>query len=63
MNVQNASNSVYGNCDFIYGSAAEVERLWSVAKHILADERKGMMEPMMFETLIYLKLNEEYWGY
>ena len=27
----------YGNCDFIFGSAAVVERLWSVGTNILED--------------------------
>ena len=30
----------YGNCNFILGSAAEVERLWSIAANILSDHRK-----------------------
>jgi hypothetical protein len=30
----------YRNCDFILGSAAEVERLWSIADNILTDDRK-----------------------
>ena len=42
-NVHNSTNTTYGNCDFIYGSAAEVEGLWSIAKHILTDERKGII--------------------
>ena len=52
----------YGDCSFIFGSAAEVERLWSVAKHILTDERKGMMEPEMFEAFLFLKYNRRFWG-
>ena len=30
-------SSPYRNCDFICGSAAEVERLWSVAKNVLTN--------------------------
>ena len=40
----------------------QVERLWSRAKYILTDERMGMMEPQLFESLLFLKLNKEYWG-
>ena len=54
-------SSKYGNCDFIYGSCAEVERLWSIAKHILTDVRKGMMDPIMFEAILFLKLNRRLW--
>ncbi len=51
----------YVNCDFILGSAAEVERLWSVAKNILKDNRKSMT-PLLFEALLFLKVNNSYWG-
>jgi hypothetical protein len=51
----------YVNCDFIYGSSAEVERLWSVAKYILTDQRKRLT-PQMFEALLFLKQNKEFWG-
>ena len=52
--------SPYKNVDFICGSAAEVERLWSIAKYILTDNR-SRMTPAMFESLLFLKTNEEYW--
>ena len=55
-------NSVYGNIDFILGSAAEVERLWSLAKHILEDDRRGMMSEDMFEALLFLKVNRRFWN-
>ena len=51
----------YVNCDFIFGSCAEVERLWSIAKFILTDERKGKMSPVVFEAILYLKMNERFW--
>ena len=54
-------SSKYGNCDFTYGSFVEVERLWSIAKHILTDVRKGMMDPIMFEATLFLKLNRRLW--
>ena len=52
----------YVNCDFIFGSCAEVERLWSIAKFILTDERRGRMTPGMFEALLFLKINKRFWG-
>ncbi len=58
----NRANAAYINCSFIFGSCAEVERLWSVAKNILTDSRKGMMDPVMIETIIFLKLNRRLWN-
>ena len=52
---------LYGDCSFILGSAAEVERLWSYAKHMLTNERKGMMEADNFEALLFLKMNKHLW--
>lgn len=51
----------YRNCDFILGSAAEVERLWSISKHILCDNRKTLT-PILFEALLFLKVNKSYWN-
>jgi hypothetical protein len=51
----------YHNADFILASAAEVERLWSIAKYILVDQRKGMT-PQMFEALLFLKVNARFWN-
>ena len=56
------NTSQYINCDFILGSVAEVERLWSTAKHILTEERRGMMHPILFEALLFLKENHRLWG-
>ena len=59
---RSTASSKYGNCDFIYGSCAEVERLWSIiAKHILTGVRKGMMDPIIFEAILLLKLNRRLW--
>ena len=58
--LENMKASPYVNVDFICGSAAEVERLWSIAKHILSNSR-SRMTPHLFEALIYLKINHEYW--
>jgi len=51
----------YINVDFIRGSAAEVERLWSAAKRILTDTR-SRTTPRLFEAILYLKFNKDYWG-
>ena len=50
----------YINCDFILGSAAEIERIWSISKNILNNSRKSMT-PLLFESLLFLKLNKNYW--
>ena len=51
----------YINLDFILGSAAEVERLWSISSYILLKHRLSM-SPVMFEALAYLKVNKELWN-
>ena len=48
------------NRDFILGSAAEVERLWSIATNVLTDERKKTT-PLMLEALLFLRVNEPLW--
>ena len=53
----------YRNVNFIYGSTAEVERLGSVAKHILTDTRKDRMDYDLFEAILYLKTNSWFWGF
>ena len=50
----------YINADFILASTAEVERLWSLAKYIWTDTRKHMM-PIVFESLLFLKVNRRFW--
>jgi hypothetical protein len=59
---ENAENieDIYMNLDPICGSAAEVERLWSIAKYILTVQRKSMT-PQMFKALLFLKMNEHFW--
>ena len=54
------NTSSYINCDFILGSSAEIERVWSISKYILTDHRKSM-EPIIFEALVFLKVNRTYW--
>ena len=50
----------YVNCDFILGTAVEVERLWSLARGILTDNRRGM-STLMVQTILFLKENRELW--
>ena len=56
--VEDTSDCV--NLDFVVGSAAEIERVWSMANFILVKERNSM-SPIMFEALIFLKFNFSYW--
>ena len=55
------SSSPYINCDFILGSSAEVERMWSTASLILTLPRAGMY-PITMEAILYLKYNRDWWG-
>ena len=48
------------NCDFVLGSTAEIERLWSVAKNIMSGKRTSM-NPLLLESLLFLKQNKDYW--
>jgi hypothetical protein len=50
----------YYNLNFIIGSSAEVERLWSMAGLILT-EKLYCTSPMLFETSCFLKFNREWW--
>ena len=50
----------YANSDFIIGSAAEAERLWSEARHILTAIRSSMA-PATFEAIMLLKKNPKFW--
>ena len=49
------------NCfDHIIGSAAEVERLWSIARYILTTSRTKMA-PIVFEAILFLRMNHALW--
>ena len=52
--------SQYINCDFIMGSAACVERLWSEADAIFTKRRNGL-SPITFEMILFLKKNHDLW--
>lgn len=55
-----AADSCYRNCDFILGSVAEIERLWSIADIILADTR-SRTTPELFEAILFLRVNSRLW--
>lgn len=57
---ENGENK-YMNTNFILGSVAEVERMWSTAKNILSDKRMRM-SPVLLEAILFLKLNAGYWS-
>ena len=50
----------YGNCDFVFRSAAVVERLWSVGNNILEDKRMRTT-PVLFEAILLLRFNHCLW--
>ena len=37
-----------------------MERLWSIARYILTDQRANM-SPILFETILFLKFNAGLW--
>lgn len=55
------ANEKYIRSDFILGSAAEVELVWSTAKHILSDVR-SKPNPFTFEAINFLKYHEMFWN-
>jgi hypothetical protein len=50
----------YIDCSFCIATSNTVERLFSTCKHVLTDQRK-CMSPIMFEDLLFLKVNREMW--
>eukprot|EP00171_Calliarthron_tuberculosum_P005814 IDg5814t1 len=50
----------YMNCNFILGSVAEIERLWSIAGKIRAVDRK-LMSHIVFDAILFLKMNQRFW--
>ena len=53
-------NHKYGNLDFILGSAAVVERLWSIADKLIDGDRNNT-SPLLMEALLFLRENRSYW--
>lgn len=54
-------DSEYINCDFLLGSAAIVECLWSKLDALIPQRRSGM-SPIMVEAILYLKENRDLWS-
>jgi hypothetical protein len=52
--------SPYVNTNFIFGSTAEVKRLWSISSYILTKQRQRMT-PQLFEAILFLRYNERFW--
>ena len=50
----------YGELDFILGSAAVVERLWSIADGLI-DGHRNNTSPVLMEALLHLRANRQYW--
>ena len=46
--------------DFIVGSSAEAERLFSLANFVMAQHRRRMT-PELFEAVVFLKVKSDYW--
>ena len=53
--------STYIPCNFVLGSVAEVERVWSIAKHLLHGEIRNCLTPLLLEALIFLRFNSRFW--
>ena len=46
--------------DHVVGSAAEPERLWSMARYLLTTQR-ATMAPIVFESILFLRFNACLW--
>jgi hypothetical protein len=57
---ESAAANEYIRCDYILGSVAEVERLWSLARHVLTYDRMST-SPRHVEGLLFLKVNSRFW--
>jgi hypothetical protein len=51
----------YMNLTWIPATTCEVERLFSVCKHIYSEFRKAMT-PETMEIFLYLRVNRQYWN-
>jgi hypothetical protein len=50
----------YRNCDFILGSGAEIERVWSAAEKNLIPCPLST-HPLLLEAILFHRFNENYW--
>ena len=55
---KSAYNTAVNYC--VLGSAAEIERVWSMAGHVLT-EHHSSLSPLIFELIMYLKYNTQLW--
>lgn len=51
----------YIPCNFILGSVAEVERVWSLPKQLLHGDVRASMTPLLFEAFLFLRFYERFW--
>lgn len=51
----------YVNCNFILGSVAEVEGIWSVAGYVQSDHRRSMTPPTVRKNPV-LRYKERIWS-
>ena len=58
---ESSHQSDYINCNFIVGSAAVVESLWSMYDAFNSKRRRGM-SPITVEMILFLKKNKDLWG-
>ncbi len=55
--MDNGLNANDDTClEFVIGSAAEVERLWSMARYTLTTTQ-SIMSPIVFEAILFLRMN------
>ncbi len=58
---ESSGQSDYIDCNFINGSAAVVESLWSMYDAFNSKRRHGM-SPITVEMILFLKKNKDLWG-
>jgi hypothetical protein len=58
---ESSSQSDYINCNFIIGSAAVVESLWSMYNAFNSKRCHGM-SPITVEMILFRKKNKDLWG-
>ena len=44
--------------DHVFDTAVEVERVWSISRYFLTNQRANM-SPIIFETILFLKFNAD----
>ena len=59
--IQTGNGNTLNRNDFLLGSAAIVECLWSKFDALVLQRRRGM-SPIMVEGILYLKENRDLWG-